>query len=90
MSKAGLTDNSQGRTIEALHQAMDEVYRRLVEAAKADWNRLFAGQDPGDGFITAQISKDQIPEELAGIPRAGFTPAYRKPIHRRSSRRSRP
>lgn len=86
---SGLTDISQCRTIDALQNALDEAYRRLVETAKADWNRLFAGQDPGDDSVTVRVSKDQIPEELAGLPRTGFVPVYRKPINRRSSQRRR-
>ena len=43
-----LTDTSQIRTIEMLQHALDNTYRRLVETAKADWQRLFAEPDPAD------------------------------------------
>lgn len=69
---AGLTEISQRKTIEALQKALDQTYRQLLETAKADWQRLFAAQDPADPFVTIRISESEIADELAGMPRAGL------------------
>ena len=74
---------SHCRTIESLQHAIDQAYRHICETAKADWNRLFAGDDPSDVAVKVRISKDQITEELAGVPRAGFAPKRSKPINGR-------
>src|SRR4051812_36186032 len=82
MSKARVRDDiSRCRTRKSLQQALDQTYRRIREAAKTDWNRLFAGQDPSDEAVTVHISKDQMAQELAGIPRAGFLPVRSKPVN---------
>ena len=67
-------DISQGKTIDALQLAIDQTYHHLVEIAKADWKRLFAGQDPADECVTVRVSDDEIADELAGVPRAAFIP----------------
>lgn len=80
---------SRCRTIESLQRALDHTYRQIREAAKADWNRLLGGQDPSDTSCMVRISKEQIAEELAGIPRAGFASVRPKPInHGRMRRRA--
>jgi hypothetical protein len=90
MSKdPGLTHISHSRTIEALHKALDETYRQLLESAKSDWQRLFAGLDPSDASVTVRISEDELAEELAGIPRAGFLSLRKPAINRKVRRRSR-
>ena len=80
-----LTDTDRIRTIEVLQKALDQTYRRVLETAKADWDRLFAGQDPSDGSIRVRISNAEMVEELAGIPRTALAQARR----RRSKSRSR-
>ena len=75
------------RTIKSLHQALDQTYRQIREAAWTDWNRLFAGQDPDDFSVTVRVSKDQIAEELAGIPRAGFAVVTPPPVNGKLRRR---
>ena len=75
-------DISRCWTVKSLQQTLDQTYRRLREAAKADWNQLFAGQDPSDEAVTVHISKDQMAQELAGMPRAGFlVPVRPKPVN---------
>ena len=75
MSKGrSLTDIGQCRTIESLQGALDQTYRRLIDQAKADWKQLFATSDPSDNSVSVHVSKEQMSEELAAIPRAGFAP----------------
>jgi hypothetical protein len=86
-TKPEVTRLSRCRTIESLHQALDQTYRYLVETAKADWQRLFAGQDPTDDSVSVRVSKDEIAQELAGTPRAGLIRKQRKMVNRNSDRR---
>jgi hypothetical protein len=88
MSKLpGLTEISQCRTVEALQKALDHAYRQILETAKADWQQLFAGPDPSDASVAVRVSKTEIAEELAGIPRAGFIPVQSKPANGKVRRR---
>src|SRR5881628_2464542 len=79
-------------TIDSLQKALDHSYRHLLDAAKADWHRLFAGNDPADACVTVRVPDEVIAEELATIPRADFLPARRRPgkprLRRRQARRS--
>lgn len=80
MSKLpGLTAIGSSGPIETLHHALDQTYRRLIEAAKADWNRLFTDPDPNADCVSVKISKDRIAEELAGIPQTRFIPVKQPP-----------
>ena len=88
MSKTpGLTEFSQRRSIEALHQALDHTYRLLLETAKADWKRLFAGQDPRDSCVNVHISEEQMADELAAVPHARLVPIRSKRISGKVRRR---
>jgi hypothetical protein len=61
--------------VEGLRHALDKNFRRLLESARKDWERLFAGkEDPSDACVSVRVSK--APEEKAlSKPRAGFLPA---------------
>ena len=88
MSKAGLNEISQSRTVESLQRALDQVYRHFLETAKADWQQLFGGGDPSDSCVSVRISTDEMANELAGIPRAGVVPIKRrKPVNGKFNRR---
>jgi hypothetical protein len=77
----------QSRTIESLHKALDQTYRHLLETAKTDWQRLFAGSDPGDDSVSVRISKEQIAEELAGTPTAALLHRQKKSLKHGGRRR---
>ena len=80
---------SQSRSTESLHKALDQLYHNLLEAAKSDWQQLFADADPSDACVTVRISKEQIADELAGIPRAGVASIRRaKAINGKIRRRT--
>ena len=75
MSKApGLSEISHWHTLESLHKALDQTYQHMLEVARADWQKLFAGHDAADTCISVRISMDEFADELAGQPRAGFIP----------------
>jgi hypothetical protein len=39
-----------------LRHALDLQYRRLCEAARADWERLFRGKDPADTCVSVRVA----------------------------------
>ncbi|HXP36005.1 MAG TPA: hypothetical protein VN827_10715 [Chthoniobacterales bacterium] len=39
-----------------LRHALDFRYRRLCEAARADWQRLFGGKDPADSCVSVRVA----------------------------------
>jgi hypothetical protein len=42
--------------IEGLQCAIDQNYHRLFEAAKAQWERNFAGNDPSDACVRIRVT----------------------------------
>jgi hypothetical protein len=52
------------QTVRALHHALDRKYREALQAAKADWQRLFAGADPSD--LCVSVRTDQ-PVSVSGF-----------------------
>jgi hypothetical protein len=68
----GLADLLSYRSIEALHKALDQSYRHILETAKTDWQRLFGGSDPRDACVTVRITKEDVANELAGLSRADW------------------
>jgi len=43
-------------TIAGLRHALDLRYRRLREAARADWERLFGPKDPADACVSVRAT----------------------------------
>ena len=43
-------------TIAGLRQALDLRYRRLCEAARNDWERLFGAKDPADACVSIRVT----------------------------------
>jgi len=43
-------------TIAGLRQALDLRYRRLCEAARSDWERLFGDKDPADACVSVRVA----------------------------------
>ena len=75
------------KLIDALHLAIDQTYQELVATAKADWERLFAGQNAGDESAQIRVSDVRMSEELAEVPRAGVVPVRAKPVNGKVRRR---
>jgi hypothetical protein len=59
--------------IAGLRHALDSSYRRLIEAARADWERLF-GSDPADACVTVRVAVNQ-PSAVRG---SGFLKSRRQ------------
>jgi hypothetical protein len=75
------------RAIESLQKMLDRKYQYLIETAKADWNRLFANEDPSSTCVTVHISTAATANELSATPRAGFVPVQSKPTNGKVRRR---
>ena len=42
--------------LDGLRHALDFRYRRLCEAARADWERLFGAKDPADACVSVRVT----------------------------------
>ena len=51
-----------------LRHALDFRYRRLCNAARSDWERLFRAKDPADACVSVRVAA--IPS--GAIPGSGF------------------
>jgi hypothetical protein len=65
---------AKAEIIAGLRHALDSSYRRFVEAARADWERLF-GSDPADVCVTVRVAVSQ-PSAARG---SGFLKSRRGP-----------
>jgi hypothetical protein len=65
---------AKAQVIAGLRHALDVTYRRFVEAARADWERLI-GSDPADACVTVRVSAN----EPAAIRGSGFLKSRRQP-----------
>jgi hypothetical protein len=65
---------AKAEVVAGLRHALDVTYRRVVEAARADWERLI-GSDPADACVTVRVSADQP----AAIRGSGFLKS-RRPV----------
>ena len=59
-----------------LRHAIDSRYRRLIQAAQADWERLF-GYDPSDACVTVRISPEQLTTQTPAVRGSGFLKSRR-------------
>ncbi len=55
---------------EGLRHALDKNFRRLLESAKKDWERLFAGKDPSDACVNVRITAADA--DAKALPGSGF------------------
>ena len=60
--------------IEGLQRAIDRNYRRLLDAARADWERLFGGKDPSDACVSVRINSTAAEMSPSTKLRAGYLP----------------
>jgi len=52
--------------IEGLQCAIDQNYRRLLESAKAQWERNFAGNDPSDACVRIRVTTIEEAQTMPG------------------------
>jgi hypothetical protein len=66
------------RLIDELRQALDMKYARLLETAKQEWTRNFAGNDPSDACVSVRITSGD--SQRSSLPSAGILRRRRKPL----------
>ncbi len=71
--------------IEGLRHALDRNYRRVLETARADWERLFGGKDPSDACIGVRVTVGDSEPHTRSVRGSGFLKA-RKPSHGKQRR----
>src|ERR1700694_580315 len=71
--------------IEGLRHALDRNYRRLLQTARADWERLFAGKDPSDACVSVRVTVGDSEPETRSVRGSGFLKA-RKTSHAKQRR----
>lgn len=74
----------KAEVIAGLRHALDATYRRFVNAARADWERLI-GSDPSDACVTVRVSANQP----AAIRGSGFLKS-RRPVSKPNGKGSMP
>ena len=75
---------AKAEVVAGLRHALNTQYKRFVEAARADWERLI-GSDPSDACVTVRVSSDQP----AAIRGSGFLKS-RRPISKEDGKDSVP
>ena len=58
-----------------LRPAFDFRYRRLCQAARADWERLFRDKDPADACVSVRVAASQT----TPVRGSGFLKSRRQP-----------
>jgi hypothetical protein len=58
-----------------LRHAIDQTYRRLCQAARADWERLFGDKDPADTCVNVRVATTPT----TAIRGSGFLKSRRQP-----------
>ncbi|HYS95267.1 MAG TPA: hypothetical protein VEL08_01965 [Chthoniobacterales bacterium] len=69
-----------------LRHALDLQYRRLCEAARADWERLFRGKDPADACVRVRVAA--IPSSTTRG--SGFLKSRKQPVSKSGAKASLP
>jgi hypothetical protein len=63
--------------IAGLRQALDSHYRRMCEAARSDWERLFGGKDPADSCVSVRVANEPIAIQAPATRGSGFLKSRR-------------
>ncbi len=58
------------RLIAGLRHALDMNYARVLDAARREWERNFAGKDPSDACVSVRITSGESKKSV--LPCGGF------------------
>ena len=72
--------------VAGLRHALDLKYRRLCEAARADWERLFGDNDPADACVSVRVGAIQS----TAIRGSGFLKSRRQRVSKSGAKTSLP
>ena len=71
------TEVAKLEAIAGLRQALDSHYRRMCEAARSDWERLFGEKDPADACVSVRVSVDPAAVQATATRGSGFLKSRR-------------
>ena len=71
-------DADNRRLIDGLRQALDMNYARLLETAKQQWERNFAGKDPSDACVSVRVTSGD--SQRPSLPCAGILRRRRRSL----------
>ena len=73
------TELAKLEAIVGLRQALDSHYRRMCEAARSDWERLFGDKDPADACVSVRVADGTTPVQTTATRGSGFLKSRRPP-----------
>ena len=73
------TELTKLEAIAGLRQALDSHYRRMCEAARSDWERLFGDNDPADASVSVRVAEKTTAVQTTATPGSGFLKSRRQP-----------
>jgi hypothetical protein len=65
-----IDDGDNRRLIDGLRKALDLDYSRVLETAKKEWERNFAGKSPSDACVSVRVSSGD--SQRLSLPCAGI------------------
>jgi hypothetical protein len=63
---------SQFELVEELQRVIDRNFRRLLETARNNWERNFAGKDPSDACVSVRTHSAETAIKTRAVPSSGF------------------
>ena len=73
--------------VAGLRHALDLKYRRLCQAARGDWERLFGRKDPADACVSVRVAVEPIAIQSTTIRGSGFLKSRRQPVSKSTAKR---
>jgi hypothetical protein len=73
--------------VAGLRHVLDLQYRRLCEAARSDWERLFGSKDPADACVSVRVAVEPIAIQSTAIRGSGFLKSRRQPHPKSTAKR---
>lgn len=73
-------------TVEGLQRAIDNSSRRLLESARDEWERRFAGKDLRDACVSVRITGLDPAAQVQGVPGSGFVQTTQQSQRQRKSK----
>jgi len=76
--------------VAGIRSALDSKYRRLCQAARADWERLFGDKDPADACVSVRVAVKPAVTQTTPIRGSGFLKSRRQPVSKSGAKGSLP
>jgi hypothetical protein len=83
------TELAKVEVVAGLRHALVFQYRRLCEAARSDWERLFGRRDPADACVTVRVAVEAMAIQSSAVRGSGFLKS-RRPLSKSCAKGSLP